>query len=203
MRNWILFSLLPFLSFSAFGEANKTKNVLIKYELLQTADAYACAQKICDVAQKKISLSLGQGPCQYNEFTAVVSVDLSASAEDEIARLECVEGIEEPPVYGIAQSSSSQPSSDPVPFVLGQLSGWWGGARSRSIEARSASPEDTRFATVVVTDSDLLDDSVRATRTVFKLEANPAGEWKIIERTELYRCQPGRGHQHFSPELCL
>jgi hypothetical protein len=49
---------------------------------------------------------------------------------------------------------------------------------------------------------DLEDDSVRAERYV--LELRPDGdEWRLASARWEQRCHVGRGHQEFSPELCI
>jgi hypothetical protein len=49
---------------------------------------------------------------------------------------------------------------------------------------------------------DLQDDSVEAERFVLELEQN--GEsWKLVSAQWEQRCHAGRGHQGFSPELCI
>ena len=55
---------------------------------------------------------------------------------------------------------------------------------------------------VTVLRDDLEDDSVRAERYV--LELRPDGdEWRLDSARWEQRCHVGRGHQEFSPELCL
>ena len=49
---------------------------------------------------------------------------------------------------------------------------------------------------------DLQDDSVEAERFVLELE--PDGErWKLVSARWEQRCHAGRGHQAFSPALCI
>jgi hypothetical protein len=56
--------------------------------------------------------------------------------------------------------------------------------------------------TVVVTLDGLLDDSVRAVR--WTLSFSPQGEgFRLTSARWAQRCQPGRGHQDFTPEPCL
>ena len=70
-----------------------------------------------------------------------------------------------------------------------------------SIEAE-ASPEGTGPETVVVTLDGLADDSVRAERWTLRFE--PVGErYRLTSALREQRCQPERGHQDFSPELCV
>jgi hypothetical protein len=73
-------------------------------------------------------------------------------------------------------------------------------AKTTMLEERGG-PEGTGPATVVVTLDGLLDDSVRAER--WTLEFEPDGDnYVLAQATWAQRCQPGRGHQDFSPEAC-
>jgi hypothetical protein len=65
-----------------------------------------------------------------------------------------------------------------------------------------ASPEGGGPQTVVVTLDGLADDSVRAERWTFSFE--PEGDvYRLTEARWAQRCQPGRGHQGFTPEPCV
>ena len=62
--------------------------------------------------------------------------------------------------------------------------------------------EAAEEATVTVTFSRILDDSVEATRQVVDLVRE--GEiWRVEAVASSIRCKPGRGHQPFSGEPCL
>jgi hypothetical protein len=66
----------------------------------------------------------------------------------------------------------------------------------------TASAEGAGPETVVVTFDGLLDDSVRAERWTLTFSAD--GEtYRLDDAQRTQRCQPGRGHQDFSPELCV
>ena len=70
-----------------------------------------------------------------------------------------------------------------------------------TIEAE-ASGEGSGPETVVVTLDGLLDDSVRAER--WTLRFVPDGDdYELAHAEWAQRCQPERGHQDFSPELCV
>lgn len=63
-------------------------------------------------------------------------------------------------------------------------------------------PEGGGPAQVTVTLDRLLDDSVQTRR--YELELSRDDEvWRLDRATWSQRCRPGRGHQDFSPELCL
>ena len=49
----------------------------------------------------------------------------------------------------------------------------------------------------------LFDDSVRSLRYDLTLGQRQDGTWRIDSAQWAQRCQEGRGHQSFSPELCL
>lgn len=68
---------------------------------------------------------------------------------------------------------------------------------------RATSPGEVRnFSEVVVTLDGLLDDSVRATRYTIELQRHADGMWRLRAADWAAQCQPGRGHQDFSPKLC-
>jgi hypothetical protein len=56
--------------------------------------------------------------------------------------------------------------------------------------------------TVTVTLDGLGDDSVRGQRVVLVFEPN-GSQWQLVSGKSEQRCWPGRGHQDYSPELCL
>jgi hypothetical protein len=67
---------------------------------------------------------------------------------------------------------------------------------------RSAPGEGGGPETVVVTLDGLFDDSVRAERWTLVFE--PDGETYLLTSAHwAQRCQPGRGHQAFTPERCI
>ena len=55
---------------------------------------------------------------------------------------------------------------------------------------------------VVVTTSDIPDDSVAATRHRVVFETDEDGLVRFVSGTWAQRCQPGRGHQEFATGLC-
>ena len=58
-------------------------------------------------------------------------------------------------------------------------------------------------ATVTATFGGLLDDSINAQQYVLLLERQADGTWLLRSATFSQRCQPGRGHQDFSPAPCV
>jgi hypothetical protein len=57
-------------------------------------------------------------------------------------------------------------------------------------------------ATATVTVYGQRDDSVRDTRHELVLDKLVARGWVVSSDVATYRCQPGRGHQDFAPDLC-
>ena len=57
-------------------------------------------------------------------------------------------------------------------------------------------------ATVIMTLDGLFDDSVRATRWTLSFE-HMDDSYRLASATWAQRCQPGRGHQGFTPEPCV
>lgn len=56
---------------------------------------------------------------------------------------------------------------------------------------------------VTVTQDDLEDDSVRVRRYVLEFSLVAQGAVNLSSARVDYKCHEGRGHQDFSPELCL
>ncbi len=55
---------------------------------------------------------------------------------------------------------------------------------------------------VLITYDGLKDDSIRASQ-ISTMISYQEGEWVVGEIIETQKCQPGRGHQYFSAELCI
>jgi hypothetical protein len=64
----------------------------------------------------------------------------------------------------------------------------------------AAAPEGSSPVTVTI--SGLLDDSVAALRLTFALSRD-GDRWTVTQARWAQRCQPGRGHEDFSPEPCV
>ncbi|WP_203413523.1 hypothetical protein [Entomobacter blattae] len=56
-------------------------------------------------------------------------------------------------------------------------------------------------AVVTIEESELLDDSVAAEKTVFTMNYRD-GKWQIMNRIQTQQCRPNRGHQNFSNQPC-
>jgi hypothetical protein len=69
------------------------------------------------------------------------------------------------------------------------------------IEVVVCKTTDSR-ATATVTVYGQRDDSVRDARHELVLDKLVAQGWVVSSDVTTYRCQPGRGHQDFSPDLC-
>ena len=114
---------------------------------------------------------------------------------------------------GAGGAASPDPLDDPV---LGRFAfddgvtadGMWGETPEQSaalwyeevqdpIEIRTLVP-----GRVLVTQTDLADDSVRDLRTLFVFERR-GGAWGFVVAGTQVRCQPGRGHQDWSAADCL
>ena len=66
----------------------------------------------------------------------------------------------------------------------------------------ATSPGEVRnFSEVVATLVGLQDDSVRDARYTLEYQ-RLNGRWKLRAVDYAQRCQPGRGHQGYSPALC-
>jgi hypothetical protein len=77
-----------------------------------------------------------------------------------------------------------------------------GQAATTSVLANEGPEGGGDEASVTVTRMGLADDSVRAVRYVIALERGGDGTWRLRSAQRLQQCQPARGHQDFSPQLC-
>ena len=75
-------------------------------------------------------------------------------------------------------------------------------ALAREYLGREQAETSVQGTQVTVSRDDLQDDSVRAERWVLELEQR-GEEWELVGARWEQRCHVGRGHQDFSPELCL
>lgn len=75
-------------------------------------------------------------------------------------------------------------------------------ASTISLVARRG-PEAGDEAVVTVLLDGLLDDSVRSERYILELRREDGGAWVLLSASWAQRCQPGRGHQAFSPRPCV
>ncbi len=71
-----------------------------------------------------------------------------------------------------------------------------------AVEVQEESGAD-EITIVTVTQSNLMDDSVYATRHRLVLKRLPDALFRFIEGQWSQQCQPGRGHAEFSTELCI
>ena len=69
----------------------------------------------------------------------------------------------------------------------------------RSQASRLENPPEVR---VTLTEDGLPDDSIRAVRYVLDFERH-GRRWELESARRTQRCQPGRGHQRFSPKPCV
>jgi hypothetical protein len=70
---------------------------------------------------------------------------------------------------------------------------------------QATSPGEVRnFSEVVATLTGLQDDSVRDARYTLEFQKDESsGDWRLRAVDYAQRCQAGRGHQDFSPQLCV
>jgi hypothetical protein len=70
---------------------------------------------------------------------------------------------------------------------------------------QATSPGEVRnFSEVVATLTGLQDDSVRDARYTLEFQKDKAsGDWRLRAADYAQRCRPGRGHQDYSPKLCV
>lgn len=75
-------------------------------------------------------------------------------------------------------------------------------ALNTRVRARASQLENPSGIRVTLIEDGLPDDSIRAVR--YRLEFKRAGNrWELESARRTQRCQPGRGHQGFSPKPCV
>jgi hypothetical protein len=74
-------------------------------------------------------------------------------------------------------------------------------ALTTTVRARGDRLENPQEVRVTLTEDGLPDDSIRAVRWVLVFE-RASRKWEAKSARRLQRCQPGRGHQKFSPQPC-
>jgi hypothetical protein len=75
-------------------------------------------------------------------------------------------------------------------------------ALTTTVRARASSLENPRDVRVILTEDGLPDDSIRAVRYALEFRRTDR-RWELRSARRTQRCQPGRGHQQFSPKPCL
>ena len=74
-------------------------------------------------------------------------------------------------------------------------------ASNLNISQTLSSVEAPNSATVIIEQSDLLDDSVNAIKDIFVISFDN-GKWVVQGRKTLYRCHHDRGSHQFTTALC-
>ncbi|MBV5260776.1 hypothetical protein FLX56_20380 [Synechococcus moorigangaii CMS01] len=100
---------------------------------------------------------------------------------------------------------SQEAAQDPISLALATAKslGYSPESFRETIERQNDAAENPQQSTVTITQEGLLDDSVQGQRFTITLTKNEAGTWTVGDRQTTWRCQPGRGSQTYSPELCL
>lgn len=102
----------------------------------------------------------------------------------------------------LAQSDSQEANlvgDDPETIVLEQF-GFSQLRESQEQKVTVQYPQDNQ-AIVILTQTGLLDDSVAGIRYRVELVSNQE-TWRVVWVGRQYKCQPGRGHQDWSTQLC-
>jgi hypothetical protein len=76
------------------------------------------------------------------------------------------------------------------------------GALKTRIRAETNQLEAPERVRVVLIEDGLADDSIRAVRYALQFRRAGADNWKLQSAKRTQKCQPGRGHQNFSPAPC-
>jgi hypothetical protein len=96
------------------------------------------------------------------------------------------------------------PGSDPLAIVFAARQPGSEPAGTELIKVAYPTPER---AIVTITKTGLLDDSVAAIRTRYDFRpvegsAEAAKQWRLVQVTEQNKCQPNRGSQDWTGDLC-
>jgi hypothetical protein len=96
-----------------------------------------------------------------------------------------------------------QPGSDPMAIVLATRQPSTEPIGSEQIKVNYPAPDK---AVVTVTKTGLPDDSVAATRTRYEFapadNSTDTKQWQLVQVTEQNKCQPNRGPQEWTGDLC-
>ncbi|NJO77998.1 MAG: hypothetical protein HC827_05380 [Cyanobacteria bacterium RM1_2_2] len=104
------------------------------------------------------------------------------------------------PVEGV----TLPPGSDPLAIVFAARQPSSDLTGTELMKVAYPTPEK---AVVTITKTGLLDDSVAATRTRYDFKpvegsAEAAQQWQLVQVTEQNKCQPNRGSQDWTGDLC-
>ncbi len=76
------------------------------------------------------------------------------------------------------------------------------GALKTQIRAETNQLESPEKVRVVLIEDGLADDSIGAVRYALEFRRVGGNNWKVQSAKRTQKCQPGRGHQGFSPAPC-
>jgi hypothetical protein len=75
-------------------------------------------------------------------------------------------------------------------------------AMTTTVRAKASRLENPQEVRVILTEDGLPDDSIRAVRYALEFRRRDR-RWELESARRTQRCQPGRGHQGFSPKPCV
>lgn len=83
-----------------------------------------------------------------------------------------------------------------------ELFAWQFATSLRDVGANVVEYDDSDSPVITITSTGLLGDSVTATRLVVTTSRGDDGLLRFVSAVSSFQCEPGRGHQDFSTELC-
>jgi hypothetical protein len=146
------------------------------------------------VASSLVSCSTGSKPTASDTAPAQSAADDAAAPNSSANSKEfrVVDNAELP-----------QPGTDPMAMVFGLRKPDSDPLGSEQIKVTYP---DANKAVVFLTANGLKDDSVSAKRTRYDFESEASSDgtkaWKVVKVSEQNKCQPGRGPQEWTGELC-
>lgn len=100
----------------------------------------------------------------------------------------------------MARENNEEWASDPV--MVSFLFVGAADSMTQTIVRNYPSAESRNSATVLITNDNLLDDSIRGIKYKVDLKKNDNGTWNIQGVGKAVKCWEGRGHTNFSAEPC-
>lgn len=105
---------------------------------------------------------------------------------------------------GAANEHSPLKTNDPIEAALAAVrSQGVGFGRRREIVAENDALENPQNSVVTITEEGFADDSVRGHRYTLQLQKDADENWVVEDLQKFWVCQPGRGSQVYTQELCL
>ncbi len=101
----------------------------------------------------------------------------------------------------VSQVSGNGSSDTPIAQVLNERSDLRKNLSTVELRQYFNQVENPTAAEVKLTETGLMDDSVKSIRTVYRFK-NVDGQWQHIDKTQEYQCLRGKNSKTFQTEKC-